>query len=77
METHISKTEFKAKALEFFRRVEMRGERFIVTDHGKPALEVRPYSKAERNPRAVLAKSVLYYKNPTEPVGEDDWDALQ
>ncbi|MDR6493781.1 type II toxin-antitoxin system Phd/YefM family antitoxin [Paraburkholderia sp. 22099] len=44
----VSKSEFKAKALEFFRQIESSGESMIVTDHGKPALEVRPYHGAER-----------------------------
>jgi hypothetical protein len=34
----VSKSEFKAKALEFFRQIESSGESMIVTDHGKPAL---------------------------------------
>jgi PHD/YefM family antitoxin component YafN of YafNO toxin-antitoxin module len=35
----VSKSEFKAKALEYFRQIEGSGESVIVTDHGKPALE--------------------------------------
>jgi PHD/YefM family antitoxin component YafN of YafNO toxin-antitoxin module len=38
----VSRSEFKAKALEFFRQIEATGESAIVTDHGKPAFEVRP-----------------------------------
>jgi hypothetical protein len=49
----------------------------IVTDHGKPALEVRPYRGAERNPLDVLRGSVVRYDNPTDSVAEDDWEALQ
>jgi antitoxin (DNA-binding transcriptional repressor) of toxin-antitoxin stability system len=73
----VSKSQFKAKALEFFRQIEASGESVIVTDHGKPALEVRPYRGAERNPLDVLRGSVLRYDNPTDPVAEDDWEALQ
>lgn len=29
----VSKTEFKAKALEYFRQVEASGETLVVTDH--------------------------------------------
>jgi hypothetical protein len=49
----------------------------IVTDHGKPALEVRPYRGVERSPLDVLRGSVVRYDNPTTPVGEDDWEAAQ
>ncbi|ANB73319.1 type II toxin-antitoxin system Phd/YefM family antitoxin [Paraburkholderia phytofirmans] len=73
----VSKSEFKAKALELFRQVEASGESLIVTDHGKPALEVRPYRGVERSPLDVLRGSVVRYDNPTTPVGEDDWEAAQ
>jgi antitoxin (DNA-binding transcriptional repressor) of toxin-antitoxin stability system len=73
----VSKSEFKAKALEFFRQVEASGESVIVTDHGKPALEVRPYRGIERNPLDVLRGSVVRYDNPTEPVAEGEWEAAQ
>jgi antitoxin (DNA-binding transcriptional repressor) of toxin-antitoxin stability system len=73
----VSKSEFKAKALEFFRHVEASGESVIVTDHGKPALEVRPYRSLTRNPLDVLRGSVVRYENPTDPVAEGDWEAAQ
>ena len=72
----VSKSEFKAKALEYFRRIESSGESVIVTDHGKPALEVRQYRPNDRKPLDVLRGSVVRYKNPTDPIAVDDWDAL-
>ncbi|GHT93714.1 hypothetical protein FACS1894116_06320 [Betaproteobacteria bacterium] len=74
--TQVSKSEFKAKALEFFRQIEFSGNSVIVTDHGKPALEVRRYQDIERSPLDILRGSVLRYDDPTEPVA-DDWDAAQ
>ena len=73
----VSKSEFKAKALEFFRQIEASGESVVVTDHGKPALEVRTYRSMERDPLDVLRGSVVRYENPTEPVAEGDWEAAQ
>lgn len=73
----ISKSEFKSKALEYFRQIEASGETVIVTDHGKPALEVRPYRGKERTPLDILRGSVVRYENPTAPVGENDWEAAQ
>jgi antitoxin (DNA-binding transcriptional repressor) of toxin-antitoxin stability system len=73
----VSKSEFKAKALEFFRQVEASGESLIVTDHGKPVLEVRPYRDIERNPLEGLRGSVLRYENPTDPIADDEWDAAK
>jgi antitoxin (DNA-binding transcriptional repressor) of toxin-antitoxin stability system len=72
----VSKSEFKAKALEFFRQVEASGESVVVTDHGKPALEVRPYRSAERNPLDILRGSVVRYVEPTAPV-DVEWEAAQ
>jgi antitoxin (DNA-binding transcriptional repressor) of toxin-antitoxin stability system len=71
----VSKSEFKAKALEFFRQVEASGESLIVTDHGKPTLEVRPYRGLKRNPLDVLRGSAMRYDNPTDPIAIDDWEA--
>ncbi|POR56211.1 antitoxin (DNA-binding transcriptional repressor) of toxin-antitoxin stability system [Paraburkholderia eburnea] len=77
MEAHqVSKTEFKAKALEFFRQVEASGESVVVTDHGRPTLELRPYRNLERDPLDVLRGSVVRYDGPTDPI-EVDWDAAQ
>ena len=73
----ISKSEFKSKALEYFRQVEATGESIIVTDHGKPALEVRPYRSLSHSPLDVLRGSVVRYDNPTEPVAENDWEAAK
>lgn len=74
---HVSKSEFKAKALEYFRQIEASGESVVVTDHGKPALEVRTYRSMDRNPLDVLRGSVVRYENPTEPVAEGEWEAAQ
>ncbi|CAG9206373.1 Antitoxin [Paraburkholderia tropica] len=72
----VSKTEFKAKALEFFRQVEASGESVVVTDHGRPTLELRPYRSLERDPLDMLRGSVVRYDGPTDPL-EVDWDAAQ
>ena len=73
----VSKSEFKAKALEFFRQVEASGQSVVVTDHGKPALEVRPYRSADRSPLDILRGSIVRYDNPTDPIGAEDWEAAQ
>ncbi len=72
----VSKSQFKAKALEFFRRVEASGETIIVTDKGLPAIEVRRYRAEQRSPLERLRGSVVEFKDPTGPVADDDWDTL-
>ena len=77
METQVSKSQFKAKALEYFRQVETGNKPLIVTDHGEPTVEVRRYHPRVRDPLDVLRGSVLRFAAPTAPVADDDWDALQ
>lgn len=77
MTTHVSKSQFKAKALEYFRQVEAGDEPLIITEHGKPKLELRRYSESKRDPFEILRGSVLYYEDPFEPVGVEDWEALK
>lgn len=76
MGEQVSKSEFKARALELFRRVEASGEVVIVTDHGKPTVEIRRYRETARRPLEVLKGSVTAYTDPTQPVASEDWEAL-
>ena len=66
MKSEISKSRFKAQALEFFREIEATGKSVIITDHGKPALEVRRFR--DRNPLETLKGSVIRYEGATRPV---------
>jgi antitoxin (DNA-binding transcriptional repressor) of toxin-antitoxin stability system len=77
METEVSKSEFKAKALEILRRVEATGVPVLVTDHGKPTIEVRRHRSLARSPLDLLRGSVVECLDPTEPVGEQDWETLK
>lgn len=72
----VSKSEFKAKALEYFREIEETGESVVVTNHGKPTLEIRPYRSVDRDPLEVLRGSVIRYDDPTAPV-DAEWEAAQ
>ena len=74
---HVSKSQFKAKALEFFRDVEKTGQPIIVTDNGRPKIEVRPYREANDDPLKALRGSVLSYTDPDDPVDVDDWEVLK
>jgi len=78
MATRVSKSQFKAKALEYFREVEASGEPLIVTDHGKPTLEIRRITEEKQDPFVLLKGSVLWYERPFDPaVDEGEWDALK
>lgn len=73
MET-ISKSEFKARALEILRAVEKTGEPRVITDHGKPTLEIRKLRGKALPPLEVLRGSVIRYDHATEPVADEDWE---
>lgn len=75
MPTHVSKSSFKAHALELFRQVERTGEPIVITHHGKPVLTLTPYRVDSREALRVLRESVVRYDAPFEPVGVDDWEA--
>ena len=73
----VSKSSFKAKALEYFREVESTGKELVITDHGKPVLKVVPYSHDPAEALRALRGTVLRYDDPLEPVGLEDWEALR
>lgn len=75
----VSKSQFKAQALALFREIETSGEPLVITDHGRPALEVRPYRPLQSHaddPLEALRGSVTHYDQPFEPVAACDWEAL-
>ncbi|MEB3318162.1 MAG: type II toxin-antitoxin system Phd/YefM family antitoxin [Cyanobacteriota bacterium] len=75
----VSNSHFKAHARQLFREIEATGQPLVVTDHGRPTLEIRPCRPADLtpvDPRKELRGSVLRFDDPFAPVAEGDWDAL-
>lgn len=75
MQQVVSKAQFKAQALEYLRAVENKKQPLIITHGGKPVVKIVPYQQVQT--LESLRGSVIYYKDPTEPVGEEDWEALK
>ena len=71
----VSKSVFKAKALELFRQVERTGAPIVITDRGVPVLTLAPFRAAPDSTMTLLRESVVKYNAATEPVGADDWEA--
>jgi len=75
----VSKSALKARMLEYFRQVEETGEPLIVTDHGKPVLQVvvmqqkRPAAELLAEFRARAHGPVRFVGDPDEPT-IDEWD---
>ncbi|MDG1819576.1 MAG: type II toxin-antitoxin system Phd/YefM family antitoxin [Porticoccaceae bacterium] len=72
---HLSKSQFKPKALEIMRSVEQGGEPIIITDHGKPVLELKAYVSNDIDPIELLKGSVVEFIDPFEPIAEDEWES--
>jgi prevent-host-death family protein len=73
----VSKSVFKAKALEYFREVESTGKELVITDHGKPVLKIVPYAHDPEESLRSLRGTVLRFADPLEPVGLEDWESLR
>ncbi len=72
----VSKSRFKARALEYFRKVERTGKEIIITDRGRPVLKIVPYTPDPLSALRALRGSVIRYDEPAEPVGLEDWETL-
>ena len=76
MET-VSKSRFKARALDYFRQVERSGRPIVITDRGVPVLQVVPYRADPAEGLRVLRDSVVRYEAPMDPVAEKDWESAE
>jgi prevent-host-death family protein len=73
----ISKSHFKARALEYLRKVEKTGEPLVVMDRGRPVVKVVPYRGEAEEILRILRGSARRYVDPTRPVAVDAWEALR
>ncbi len=76
MTVTLSKAKFKPRALEYLRQVEQEGTELVITDRGRPVARIVPYYQSTEELLADLRGSVLEFVAPTDPVGADDWEAL-
>jgi len=70
----VSKSQLKAQLLEYLRKVEKDKKPLVVTHLGEPVLKISPYKRDPEEILRSLKGSVAFYKDPTEPVGEKDWE---
>ena len=73
----VSKSQFKARALQFFRQVERTRQPLVITDRGTPVLKLVPYREEPGAALRTLRDTVVKYQAPTEPVGADDWETAR
>ncbi|MEE8059242.1 MAG: type II toxin-antitoxin system Phd/YefM family antitoxin [Pseudomonadales bacterium] len=70
----ISKSDFKAHALAVLRDIEQSGQPKIITDRGKPTLEIRKLRQQAIPPLEVLKGTVIKYDDATAPVADNEWE---
>jgi len=63
-----TKTRFKAKALEYPRQVETTGEPLVITDRGRPAVEVRRLRTARSGIQEHVRKGKGSHRMIFDPV---------
>jgi antitoxin (DNA-binding transcriptional repressor) of toxin-antitoxin stability system len=63
MAATISKSQFKPRALEYFRAIEATGKPLVITDNGVPVLEIRPW-RPRTDQLEALRGSVLQFTPP-------------
>jgi prevent-host-death family protein len=74
--TTVSKSQFKPRAFEYFRRVQERRETLIITERGAPVLKIMPFSEDDDADLAALRGSVLRYDDPLEPA-DVPWESAR
>lgn len=76
----VSKSQFKAQALEYLRNVQLQKTPLIITHGGKPVIDIIPHKEESKDSEAVLKSlrgTLKYYKDPDKPVGLEDWEVLK
>ena len=76
-EQAVSKSAFKARALEYFREVERTGRAVVISDRGKPVLKVTRYVARADKSLDTLRGSLRRYDQPDAPVDLDAWEAIR
>jgi|TARA_B110000879_G_C10891421_1_gene400783 hypothetical protein len=56
------------------RAIEKSGQPKVITDRGKPTLEIRKLRKQKILPLDLLKGSVIKYESATDPIADDDWE---
>lgn len=87
MTVNVSRAEFERKIAELLDAARLKGERIVITENGREVFEVRPSriglprTEAEKKSDAeILARlrgTVTRYRDPFEPTGLEDWEALR
>ena len=70
----VSKSQFKPRTFEYLRKVEKNGDTILLTDRGRPVVEIVPHGYSAMEALESMRGLVREYHDPTKPTGET-WDA--
>ncbi len=70
----ISKSDFKTNTLKILRAIEQSGQPIVITDHGKPTLEIRKLRQQTADPLDVLKGTVIKFDDAIAAVASNDWE---
>ena len=74
----VSKSEFKAKALEYLRLVELKKIPLTITHAGRPVVRVVPTQEEnEEETFKKLGEAIVIRGDITRPVAVEDWEVLK
>lgn len=76
----VSKSKFKAKALEYFRLVESKKQSFTITHNNTPVAKVVPIKTEKLSTDDIfkkLGEAITYIGDIESPIGVDDWEVLK
>lgn len=71
-------TDFKTHALQLINQIVKTQESVVVTKHGKPVVEVSPFTQAEDTPKPGKLRHL--YKSESDiitPFGENIWNSAK
>jgi prevent-host-death family protein len=71
----VNKTNFKVNAFEIMREVQRTKKSVIISERGKPVLEIKPFQEKKKDYFEKLKGSVVDFTDPDKPAFDDDeWD---
>jgi len=76
MTQKVTKTTFKAHALEHFRQVLATKQPVVIMDKGKPVLKVVPYNDNKQDELKKFRGLLRKYVAPTKPVLDAEWETI-
>ncbi len=72
----VTKTNFKAHALEHLRNVQATKRPLVILERGRPVLKVVPYTDDFEKELAKFKGLLIHYDNPLAPIEVENWELV-